>query len=95
MAENERPLNVVDSPPKHIHYSTIKNQRTTVKNNNKMYKSPMVGDRNYNAGGVATGDDRLPRLVDTTRMQLISPPPEEMLRKTPVYTLRFVLCTRY
>jgi hypothetical protein len=35
-----------------------------------------------------SGGDRLTVLVDTARMQLISPPPEEMLR---VYTF-FVLC---
>jgi len=38
----------------------------------------MVDDRNYSA-------DRLSISVDTARMQLISPPPEEMLRKL-VYT---------
>lgn len=90
MAENER---LVDSPPRHIDFSIIK-KRTITKNNNNMLKSPMAGDRNYNAGGVATGD-RLSVLVDTARMQLISPPPEEMLRKNPVYTLCFGLCTRY
>lgn len=93
MAENKRPLSItIDSPTKHINFATIKKQRTISKNNN-LLQSPMVSNRNYNAsGGVDTGPDRLSVLVDTARMQLISPPPEEMLRKTSVYTLFFVLC---
>lgn len=84
MAENKQPLITVDTPPRHINFATLKKQGTISKNNNKMLQSPMVGDRIYNAGG---GEDRLLVVVDTARMQLISPPPEEMLRKTPVYTL--------
>ena len=84
MAENKQPLITVDTTPRHINFATLDKQRTISKNNNKMLQSPMVGDRIYNAGG---GEDRLLVVVDTARMQLISPPPEEMLRKTPVYTL--------
>ncbi|KAF8817055.1 hypothetical protein BYT27DRAFT_6941902 [Phlegmacium glaucopus] len=89
MAENKRPLNVVDSPPKYINFSTTKKQRIIAKNNNKILQSPMVGDRNYNAGGVATKDDCLSVLVDPARMQLISPPPEEMLRKNQRLSAQF------
>ena len=78
MAENKRPLIAIDSPPKYIDFATIKKNK---KNGNKVSQSPMAGDKNYNAGGV---DDRLSVLVDTARMQLISPPPEEVLRKRKI-----------
>ena len=85
MAENKRPI-IAPDRPKHINFATIKKHGPISKNNSRM-QSPMASDRNYNASeGIETGD-RLPVLVDTARMQLISPPPEEMLRKTPVYTL--------
>lgn len=92
MAENKRPSIMVDSPPRHINFATIKKQRTISKNHNKVLQSPMAGDRNYNAGGVDPGNDRLSVVVDTARMQLISPPPEEMLRKN-VYTF-LLFCIR-
>jgi hypothetical protein len=77
MAENKRPLITVDSPPRHINLATIKKQRIS---------KPMAS--NNTPGGVESAAERLSVFVDTTRMQLISPPPEEMLR---VYIL-FILC---
>ena len=76
MAENKRPLITVENPLKHINLATIKKKRVDGK--------PMSSDNT--SGGV--GADRLSVLVDTARMQLISPPPEEMLR---VYTFFSVL----
>lgn len=75
MAENKRPLITVDSPPRHINLATIKKKRVNDK--------PMSSSNTSDAGA-----DRLSVLVDTARMQLISPPPEEMLR---VYTFYSVL----
>ena len=70
MAENKRPLITVDNPPMHINLATIKKKR----NDGKSMAC------NKTSGGIDAGTDRLSVLVDTTRMQLISPPPEEMLR---------------
>ena len=72
MAENKRPLIKVDNPPKYINLATIEKQRSN--------RKPMASN-NTSEGVDAVA--RLSVLVDTARMQLISPPPEEMLR---VYT---------
>ena len=90
MAENKRPLIAVDNPS-HINFATIKD-RTVSRNNNK---SPMASDRHYNAGGrIDAGADHLSVLVDTARMQLISPPPEEILRKNQVRIFLFCFILR-
>jgi hypothetical protein len=74
MAENKRPLITVDTnPPRHINFATIEKKR--------IKRKPMASN---NTSGM--DEDRLSVFVDTARMQLISPPPEEMLR---VYTFFF------
>lgn len=67
MAENKKPLVAIDNPPRHINLATINKQRINGKS---------IASNKTSAMDV----DRLSVLVDTTRMQLISPPPEEMLR---------------
>ena len=67
MAENKRPLFAVDEPPRHIDLATINKRRSNSK--------PTASNN-----PTAMDLDRLSVMVDTTRMQLISPPPEEMLR---------------
>ncbi|KAF8156696.1 hypothetical protein B0H34DRAFT_710207 [Crassisporium funariophilum] len=90
MAENKRPFASVDNPEttKHVNLAALHKHKED-RHRRKGTPVAMATDRNYNAHGEDQYRDRLGVMVDTARMQLISPPPEEMLRRNTRPSVQF------